>query len=245
MATTLPEPARASRRGHYGVDAPRVFAVFVAMLVVMLGVAIVTGRRPAWVGTALFACNVGTWWHATRRGKFIVWERLLDALALRGDERVLDVGCGRGAVLLAVARRLPHGRAVGVDVWSRADQSGNAAAATEANARAEGMADRIELHTGDMRALPLPDGGIDVVVSSLAIHNLPTAADRAQALAEALRVLRPGGRLCLADISATAEYVDALRTLGALDVRRTDLGWRMWWGGPFMRTWRVDARKAG
>src|SRR5438270_621724 len=54
--------------------------------------------------------------------KFAVWAELLDRLDLRGDERLLDVGCGRGAVLLMAARRLPRGRAVGVDVWSARDQ---------------------------------------------------------------------------------------------------------------------------
>jgi ubiquinone/menaquinone biosynthesis C-methylase UbiE len=238
--STRPSGARA----RYGIDAPRVFAVFVVALLAMGTFAAISGRRPALVGTALFGFCVGTWWHATRRGKFVVWDGVLDALALRGDERVLDLGCGRGAVLLAAARRLPRGRAIGIDLWSTEDQSGNAQSATQANAQAEGVADRIELHTGDMRALPLPDASVDVVVSSLAIHNIPDAAGRAQAIAEALRVLRPGGRLRLADIDKSAEYERELAARGALDVRRRDLGWRMWWGGPFMRTYLVEARKA-
>ena len=231
-------------RARYGIDAPRVFAAFVVAWLLMLAWAVYSGRRPAWIGTGLFGFCVATWLYATTRGKFAVWARLLDALALRGDERVLDLGCGRGAVLLAAAKRLPRGRAIGVDLWSTQDQSGNAAAATEANARAEGVADRVELHTGDMRALPLPDARIDVVVSSLALHNIPDAAGRAQAIAEAWRVLRPGGRLRVADIDKTDEYVRALADLAALDVTRGDLGWRLWWGGPFMRTFLVSARKA-
>jgi SAM-dependent methyltransferase len=230
-------------RARYGIDAPRVFAVFVVALLLMAAWAAWSGRRPAWIGTALFAFCVGTWWHATRRGKFVVWSRLLDALALRGDERVLDLGCGRGAVLLAAAKRLPRGRAIGIDLWSTADQSGNAQPATEANARAEGVADRIELHTGDMRALPLADASIDVVVSSLAIHNIPDADGRAKAVAEAWRVLRPGGRLRIADIDKSDEYVATLAGLGADALERRDLGWRLWWGGPFMRTFLVSARK--
>ena len=235
-----PTPSRA----RYGIDAPRVFAVFVLVFVLALAWAVYSGRRPAIVGATLFGACVGTWLYSTRVGKFQAWSRLLDALALRGDERVLDLGCGRGAVLLAVARRLPRGRAIGVDLWSTADQSGNAAAATEANARAEGVADRIELHTGDMRRLPLPDASVDVVVSSLAIHNIPDAAGRAEAVAEAWRVLRAGGRLRIADIDSSDEYARTLQQLGALEVWRRDLGWRMWWGGPFMRTFVVSARKA-
>src|SRR5207249_4073043 len=83
-------------------------------------------------------------------GKFAVWAELLRGLGLRGDERLLDMGCGRGAVLLMAAQLLPAGRAVGVDLWKTADQSGNAPEVAEANARREGVADRVELRTGDM-----------------------------------------------------------------------------------------------
>jgi cyclopropane fatty-acyl-phospholipid synthase-like methyltransferase len=69
---------------------------------------------------------------------------LLDSLDLRGDEHVLDLGCGRGAVLLMAAQRLTIGRAVGVDLWKTSDQSGNAEAATRRNADAEGVADRVD-----------------------------------------------------------------------------------------------------
>src|SRR4051794_9176183 len=76
--------------------------------------------------------------YTTLRGKFVVWAELLDRLNLRGDERILDLGCGRGAVLLLAAQHLTTGRAVGVDLWRGADQSGNAAVATRRNPVAEG-----------------------------------------------------------------------------------------------------------
>jgi ubiquinone/menaquinone biosynthesis C-methylase UbiE len=87
-----------------------------------------------------------------------------------------------------------------VDVWSAKDQSGNAEQVTHRNAALEGVADRIELHTADMRRLPFDDGSFDVVVSSLAIHNVPGAGERAKALREAARVLKQGGKLAIADI---------------------------------------------
>jgi cyclopropane fatty-acyl-phospholipid synthase-like methyltransferase len=67
----------------------------------------------------------------TRVGKFEVWARILGDLGLRGDEQVLDLGCGRGAVLLSAAKLLPCGRAVGIDLW-RPDQTGNSAEAPRA-----------------------------------------------------------------------------------------------------------------
>lgn len=85
----------------------------------------------------------------TLRGKFVVWSGILDGFGLRGDETSLDLGCGRGAVLVATARRLPQGRAHGVDLWRSIDQSGNAPEVTESNAAAEEVAGRVELHPGD------------------------------------------------------------------------------------------------
>ena len=67
------------------------------------------------------------------------------------------MGCGRGAVLTAVARRLTTGRVTGIDIWSTLDQSGNAKDVTARNASLEGVADRMEIETGDMRALPFKD----------------------------------------------------------------------------------------
>jgi ubiquinone/menaquinone biosynthesis C-methylase UbiE len=181
--------------------------------------------------------------HTTLRGKFLVWADLLDKLGLRGNERILDMGCGRGAVLLMAAQHLTTGRAVGVDLWRGADQSGNSAEATRRNAVAEGVADRVELHTVNMTALPFEDDSFDVVVSSLAIHNIWGRAGREKAVAEAVRVLRPGGRLLIVDIRGTRQYQAHLAKLGLSDVTRNRLGWRFWWGGPWAGVHLVKATK--
>jgi ubiquinone/menaquinone biosynthesis C-methylase UbiE len=205
---------------------------------------VVAGVTAAVVAAVLVAAGAGIV-RFSRHGKFEVWARLLTGLALRGDERVLDLGCGRGAVLLAAAKLLPRGSAVGVDIW-RPDQTGNCSEATLANAEAEGVADRIELHTRDMTDLQFPDdASFDVVVSSLAIHNLPGNKARLAAIDEAVRVLRPGGRLVIADIGFTRLYANRLRQRGMENVNRRDLGWRAWWGLPLIRTHAVTATKPG
>lgn len=56
-------------------------------------------------------------------GKFKVWAQELKALGLRGDEQVVDLGCGRGAVLTMAARLVPRGKVTGVDLWRSVDQS--------------------------------------------------------------------------------------------------------------------------
>jgi arsenite methyltransferase len=98
------------------------------------------------------------------------------------------------AVLTAVARRLTTGRVTGVDIWSRKDQSGNAKDVTLRNASLGGVGDCVQVETGDMRALPYPNETFDLVVSSLAIHNIRSNADRRRAIVEGFRVLKPGGR---------------------------------------------------
>jgi arsenite methyltransferase len=238
------------RRGDYGYDAPYALIAFASLAVVSgagLAVAWLRGAadigRPFTLYFVLFLMNASSFWYTTRRGKFVEWERILDGLHLRGDELVLDMGCGRGAVLTAAARRLKTGSATGVDIWSTMDQSGNAREVTLRNASLEGVADRVKIETADMRKLPFPDASFDVVVSSLAIHNIKSNADRRQAIREGLRVLRPGGRMAIADIRATGAYVDELRSLGASNVERRRLGWRFWWGNPVAATKLITARK--
>ncbi len=146
--------------------------------------------------------------------------------------------------MTAVARRLTTGRVTGVDIWSRKDQSGNAKDVTLRNASLGGVGDCVQVETGDMRALPYPDETFDLVVSSLAIHNIRSNADRKRAIVEGLRVLKPGCRIVIADIRATAIYEDVLRSLGASNVERRRLGWRFWWGNPFAGTTLLTASKA-
>jgi hypothetical protein len=82
---------------------------------------------------------------SSKVGKLRERERLLGSIPWRGDEVVLDVGCGRGLLLIGAAKRLTSGSAVGVDIWHSEDQSGNTPEATLRNARAEGVEDRWRL----------------------------------------------------------------------------------------------------
>ena len=240
-------PAQPRRRGSYGIDAPLAFAAIAVLAVADLGIAIlnaiISGRVWPFLPALVLLTIAAFVFHTTLRDKFVVWAELLDQLNLRGDERILDLGCGRGAVLLLAAQHLTTGRAVGIDLWRRADQSGDSAEATRRNAVAEGVADRVELHTGDMTALPFADNSFDVVVSSLAIHNIRGNAGREKAVDEAVRVLRPGGRLLIADVRGTRRHEAQLAKIGMSDVTRRRLGWQFWWGGPWAATRLVTATK--
>jgi len=232
MSKNLNEsPLPTPRWPRYGVDAPPVPAALGAagMACWVAAVRWRPGRiAMAAAGTVLLA-NAGVYLHTTLRGKLRIWERELDRAGLRGNEQLLDLGCGRGAVLIAAARRLPTGRAVGADRWTR-DQSGNSPEVTLANAAAAGVADRVEVHTADMTALPFPDGSFDVVTSALAIHNIPTQGGRYRAVDEAMRVLRPGGQLLIADPWPMAGKYATHLGQGTL----RPLGPGYWYGGPWL-----------
>jgi arsenite methyltransferase len=243
---------RPRRRGEYGFDGNMtgllgMIAVAVASLMAAVALAL-AGFVGAAVSTALVAASLvttlGIYLHTTRRGKFLVWAEILDSLRLRGDERVLDIGCGRGAVLTMIAERLPVGRAVGIDLWT-ADQSGNGTEAAERNLMAEGVRERCRLVTGDMRSMPFPDASFDLIVSSLAIHNIRDLAGRSRAIEQIARALTPGGRVAIADLAWTRVYARRLEALGFIDVTRRRLGWRFWWGPAFPATALVTATKPG
>lgn len=235
--------AQPRRVGSYGIDAP--YLLPVPALLIVANIIDGAASRTVWpfVAAALVTASAACGLYASRHGKFAVWAELLNQLSLQGDERILDLGCGRGAVLLMAAQHLTTGRAVGADIWYRHDQSGNAVEATRHNAVAEGVSDRVELHTADMTALPFEDDSFDVVLSSVAIHNVKGRAGRDRVIEEAVRVLRPGGRLLLADIWATSRYRTHLAEIGMIGVARRSLGWRMWWSGPWLPTHLVTAAK--
>ena len=117
-------------------------------------------------------------------------------------EAALDIGCGAGMDLLLLARRVgPTGEAIGVDMTDlmveRARQS----------AQATGLA-QVEVRKGDATALPVSDRSIDVVSSNGVLNLVP---EKERAFAEILRVLRPGGRLHLADIALDVELPEDAR----------------------------------
>ncbi len=212
----------------FGIDAPNVVMTFVGLTVAMIFVGIFVGSASGltnaisfWVVGVLFAATAAYMVRSSRRGKAQLWTRALDSLALAGGEQALDLGCGRGLVTIELARRLPTGHVDGIDIWRNKDLSGNARATTQRNVELVGLTDRIEIHDANMIDLPFADGSFDLVTASLAIHNIPLRAERDQAMAEIIRVTRPGGRVVIIDIGRTQEYVSALAAAGVSELERS------------------------
>lgn len=230
---TLEEPSQTNLRPDYGIDAPGVVRnLFIGgTLALLASVLSYTGVLP-WSGLArslapltIGCLGMGTYMYLSAKyGKIREREWLLNMnpAGWRGDETVLDVGCGLGVMLIGAAKRLTTGTAVGIDIWQTQDLSGNRPEGTLENARREGVAARVSVKTADMRQIPYPDGHFDVVVSNAAIHNLYKADERDAAVREIARVLKPGGACILSDVRNEGQYASVLRANGVTDVARRD-----------------------
>jgi len=218
----------------YGIDAPGVVLrlAIIGGAFVLAGIAarMVFAGQPSLAGSLLvtgvatgtpmlLSAAVMVW--SSRVGKLRMRDRLLDPFGWTGTERVLDVGCGRGLLLVGAAKRLPDGKAIGVDIWQAVDQSGNSPEATRRNAHAEEVDGRVELTNGDAARLPLASETFDSVVSSFVLHNIHDRASRERAVREIVRVLKPGGSLALVDIAHTGEYARVLADAGMTEVSRS------------------------
>ncbi len=203
-------------RAKYGIDAPGVVRAHIAVgfplaLIALIGLAWPKPNPVPWLLTIGAACvavlllfGAAVMLRSSLVSKKRVRDRLVAALALSGSECVLDAGCGRGLALIGCAKKLTTGKAVGIDLWAAKDLSNNNPEATRAKAAAEGVADRVEVETGDITRLPFPDAYFDVVISMTVIHNIPSRDGRDQALRELVRVLKPGGRIAIFDLLHTS-----------------------------------------
>ena len=110
---------------------------------------------------------------------------VLERLPLRGDETVLDAGCGTGQITEQLAERLPRGRVVALD--------GSPTMVEAARGRLARFGDRADFVTADLAApLPLADTSVDAILSTATFHWV---ADHGSLFQHLARVLRPGGRL--------------------------------------------------
>ncbi|MGH9500875.1 MAG: class I SAM-dependent methyltransferase [Terriglobales bacterium] len=222
--------AEAFTKPDYGIDAPGVvrnlFVIGALLLVlgslfpvIRIGPVIFLWKSGAYV-TGLFCLIEGVLMVIyAKHGKFLHRDRMLGMVDWQGSEAVLDVGTGRGLLMIGAAKKLTTGKAVGIDIWSAKDLSGNAMEKTLRNADLEGVRGKVDVQSGDASAMKFPDAGFDVVLSNLCIHNIPTRAGRDQACREIARVLKPGGKAIISDFIKTGDYEKAFRAAGAVTSR--------------------------
>jgi SAM-dependent methyltransferase len=122
---------------------------------------------------------------------------------------VLDIGCGSGSLAITVATTAPECTVVGIDSWG--DDWEYSQQQCERNARCVGVADRVTFGRQSAAALTFPEAGFDTVVSCLTFHEVRDAPDRTDVVAEALRVLKPGGRFVFLDLFASPQHFTSVQ----------------------------------
>lgn len=215
-----------NHRPNYGVDAPSVVYTFFIVTLALCLLALLAYKLPRatlmrismfFVAGSLlvailfcFITAILMLW-SSKIGKLKARNKIIEILNLKGDEIVLDAGCGRGLLLLGIAKRLISGKAYGVDIWQKCDLSSNSLLAVEENALIEDVAHRIHVETTDIRSLPFENETFDVIVSSLVLHNIYDPFERLKALQELVRVLKANGTIVLQDIQHAKEYEHFLK----------------------------------
>ncbi len=215
-------------RPDYGIDAPGVIR---NLLVVGVGLLVVALFWPSLftfvvgpvrfellsgaIGTGV-SCSIGgvLMLVYAKWGKFVHRDRMLALHAWQGNEYVLDVGTGRGLLMIGAAKHLSSGRATGIDIWRKQDLSGNNDHAARLNIVAEGVDDRCTLRSMPAQQMDFGANQFNVVLSNLCLHNISRREDRLLACGEVVRVLRPGGVAIISDFRHTAEYASAFKLYG-------------------------------
>ena len=239
-----------ARKPDYGIDAPHVIRNLLiaggACLVIALAFPRVT------IAHVTFLLNPGFLYPAAwmiapgilmlvyaKVGKFRHRDRMLAKVVWTGAETVLDVGSGRGLLLIGAAHRLTTGRAIGIDIWNAEDLSGNSPQAIRENIALEGVESKTEVKSEDARQMSFPDGSFDVVLSNLCLHNIYQQEGRVRACREIARVLKPGGVAVISDYKHVREYAEQFTQAG-LAVQLFPLDWT----GTFPPLRILAARKA-
>jgi ubiquinone/menaquinone biosynthesis C-methylase UbiE len=231
----FPSAASPVTKPDYGVDAPAVMrnlflfgalCLLIASLappVIRLGPLSLLSRSFYWPAGLLIGEGL-LFLLYVKFGKFRHRDFMLGLHSWRGDENVLDVGCGRGLLLAGAAKRIASlqgtGHVTGIDVWSNVDMGGNSAAATQRNLDLEGISSRCTLVSQPAQDMSFPDAAFDVILSNLCIHNIYDAPTRRKALTQIVRVLKPGGIALISDYRRTGEYADAFRQSGLIVEKR-------------------------
>ena len=200
----------------YGVDAPAVirnltiasavgFLLPVFLPIIKIGQVIISTSGFALMG---ISCGLMAAWMLlySLYGKLKHRDRILNMVEWNGSEMVLDVGTGRGLLMIGAAKRLSTGKAIGIDIWNNEDLTKNTMENTMSNAMLEGVKDKVEIKNDNATEMSFADNTFDVVISNLCLHNIYNIEDRKKACIEICRVLRKGGTAIISDFRHMKEY---------------------------------------
>lgn len=160
-------------------------------------------------------------------GKRKCLEKAIQNLHSEKIKKVLDIGTGSGLFSVVFAQKFPEAHIDAIDVWHGKDQSKSKIELAQKNATIEGVQDRVTFVKADMRELPFTDETFDLVLASLALHNLEKQEDRLKALVEMVRVLKVGGEVLIVDFRYFNEYQALLQELGFANIRSSGRQFQM------------------
>jgi arsenite methyltransferase len=214
-------PAKA--KPNYGIDAPGVIrnlfiaaaTIFIVVIFfphIKIGIVTIDTAGLIWSsgGCALGGILMLAY---SLSAKYKHRDRMLNIIKWTGHEQVLDIGTGRGLLMIGAAKRLTTGKAIGIDIWNTEDLSANNVENAMQNAEIEGVADKVEILNENAMGMSFADNRFDVILTNMVIHNIYNKAGRKKACQEIVRVLKPGGIAIISDFRHVKEYKNNFDTL--------------------------------
>jgi arsenite methyltransferase len=210
---------------NYGFDAPAIMRnlIIFGIIVLLIGFAIpyftdntiLNNVRflVVLIGIVLLILGSSMYFYGIK-GKFLMRDFMLNKIAWKGNENVLDVGAGTGLLMNGAAKFLTTGKSIGIDIWRAEDLSDNTIENALKNAELEKVSDRVEIKTEDARRLNFQDNSFDVVVSMFCIHNIDDKAEQEKACFEIARVLKINGIALIGDYIPTHDYAKYFEKAG-------------------------------
>ena len=123
---------------------------------------------------------------------------VLTSLEWDGTGSVIDIGCGNGALTIALAKEYPAAEVVGIDYWGGNWQYTKTVC--EKNAKLESVGPRVTFRKASASELPFDSGSFDLAISNMVFHEVSSVSDKKELIREALRVIRKGGKFVFQDL---------------------------------------------
>lgn len=221
-------PGRKSRNNlkrsqpAYGLDGSLKSRIFTFTIIVLLVVFLFQVNIPLtkYIAYIVLACGVmyiavTCWWaFYVTTGKLKHRDALLNMVDWNGKKTVLDIGTGRGLLLIGAAKKVEAGSCIGIDIWWEHDMFNNTKEQTIENAKLENVIEKVEIRNEDIRCTSFSSDYFDVILSNLCLHNIKKKEERKEACNEIVRILKKGGIVVISDGFHTKEYKSFFKEQG-------------------------------